>query len=242
MKKLLALFLTILLAFTFTACGKGSTDNKSNTNSDTKNSETSQKVSTLEILYNSYQKYTSIGKAIEGKTKILSSKKDDNGLEIRRVYSSGSDSSRTTVNYNPSNNTLIINQAIVEFENYKPVRETDIYGNVITYTYDEKGNLIQTRIGSVVTKFEYLNNGKEVIETFKTPCYTSKYTNQYDDNGFLISKIYQFEDSSPKIYYYENNSEGRMLKKYTKNVDGEIERVLQENTYDKDGYLLTSSQ
>lgn len=71
MKKWFTLFLTILMAFTFAACAKDSTDNKSN--SDTKNSETAQKVSTLEILYNSYQKYTTIGKPIEGMTKIISS-------------------------------------------------------------------------------------------------------------------------------------------------------------------------
>lgn len=247
MKKLFCMGLCLIVMLSLCACGGNSTKGKSNTDKNVgeivkgDNSIIPQKESMLEKLYDSYIKYTSIGQPIEGKRRILSSKTNDDGVVTKIVYEKESDlSSDTTVTYNPDDNTITINDNwVIEFENNRPVSKTDSDGVVTTYTYNSDGNLAE--IDAVIQKqtFEYLNNGKTVKKINKMPTFTNIYEYGYDDNGFLISLTIYYEDGDSLKHYYENDSEGRMLKTYTKNSSGEIESIIEENTYDEEGYLIS---
>lgn len=211
------------------------------------------KETTLSKLYDSYEKIENIGNYKEQKRITVLSENDDRGVEIKRVYGwlSGNYSKEEMVTYNPENNTLSIvtvdagfyddysseDEIIVEFnEDGKPVRKVDSDSRETIYTYDEEGFITEIHkivegISNKLHNYEYYEGRKIIKDTVERREY------EYDDNGFIISRTVYYDDFDFSKYYYENDSEGKLLKMFTKNKSGEID-VLQENTYDKEGYLI----
>ncbi len=132
--------------------------------------------------------------------------------------------------------------------------ETDPAGRVTTYTYDAGGDILRyDGPGGLAYDFEYDNYGR--IVTVIDPMGDTK-TNDYDGliktitepGGFIrrerysrFGRLIEVTDADGAVTRITENSQGRRLREERDIVDsaGDIETLVWQNSYDRDGRLLT---
>ena len=129
-----------------------------------------------------------------------------------------------------------------------PSEATALSGDICfaagTFSYDERGNLIERILGDysgnkAICVSTYDNNNNLIIETYTFydgDKATIEYT--YDSNGKLIKKIYKISGENQKVINKTYDTNGKLITEISTYQDGTQSSI--ENTYDSKGNLIKS--
>lgn len=248
MKKILALLLVALLVTSLVACSKtGKGDNSTDSSGKSTNGSNGEILAPkeddtkIEELLNSYWHYRYMGvedRYADGYGALKSSETNEDGVVVKRFYTWRS------VEYNPAENTLILrslstdgteeegSESIVKFnEKNQPLSGGG------TFKYDENGNLIERKSGRITYTYEYSADKKTVTQYNNG---NLRYVYKYDDNGYLIGlTMYDDNGDWSTGIVYENDDQGRRLKTYSADKNGNIGSTMETRTYDEQGNLAS---
>lgn len=127
-------------------------------------------------------------------------------------------------------------ECTLENDKLKTLSYTDVESkDVITYTYDDRGNTLTHEYGDSVTKYTYDDNSQPtVIENYSDDKLVSKTVYTYESDGKISSKVFYLSSQVSSEYNNYCYDEKGNVTSYDCIDNGETKKVTVENTYNGD--------